>query len=64
MSRRGTRTWGEVVGSLVATTLFDLLAALFLMWGLHGLHIKAGYWPCFTLCCAAYLVVVNGRGES
>jgi heme/copper-type cytochrome/quinol oxidase subunit 3 len=64
MSRRENKTWSEFVGSMIATILFDLLAALFLMWGLHGLHVKAGYWPCFIICCAAYLVVINGRSES
>lgn len=56
--------WSEILGSLIAATIFDALAALFLMWGLQGLHVRAGYWPCFALACAAYLVIVNGRSES
>lgn len=61
MSGRSTKSWSEIVGAAIATALFDLLAALFLMWGLHGMGVKTGYWPCFTVVCAAYLVVVNGR---
>jgi hypothetical protein len=55
--------------AFIITTAFgfaiDLLGAWMVMAGLHGMHLKVGFWPCFLILCGISTAVAgSASGKS
>lgn len=54
----------SIIGYAVAAFAIDAFGAWVLMSGLHGLHVRAAFWPCFMILVAVSIAAKSGSGKA